>query len=96
MQKEDWINTILESSADVKPVEPNAYLYQKLISRLNESNTIPVKGSFVTKWTIAVVMILMINITGVVAYTALSNQKKETAAVKAISNEIITSTTYNY
>ncbi|MES2132831.1 MAG: hypothetical protein V4506_10790 [Bacteroidota bacterium] len=96
MQKEDWINTILESSADIKPVEPNPYLYQKLMSRLGESSNIPVKGSFVTGWTIAVIMTLVINITGVIAYTALSNQKNETAAVKAISNEIITSTTYNY
>ncbi len=96
MQKEDWINSVLNSSADIKPAEPNAYLYHKLITRLGESNTPRIQSSFMTKWAIAIVMILLINITGIMAYTSFSKQKNETAAVKALSYELISSTAYSY
>lgn len=98
MKKEEWINGIMETVSEIKEAEPNPYLYSKIMNRLNSqsANNGELELKFNFAWVGAILIIIAINISAFVLYTSNSHKQKEVAVIEALSNEMISGTTYNY
>jgi len=97
MEKKEWINSILETASEIKAVEPNPYLYHKIVNRLHQpeklSSTIL---KYKLEWVIAFFLVIALNVSSLVVYKTKVKKGKEVSAIEALSGEISFNTTYNY
>ena len=98
MEKEEWINGILESVSKIKEAEPNPYLYSKIINRLNneQDNNLEPAYKFRFAWVAVIFIIVSINVSAFFLYSSKNHNQKEVAVIEDLSNEMISGTTYNY
>lgn len=97
MKKEEWINHILESSEDIKPAEPNPFLYHKIMSKLEGAGySKPISTSYITKWAFAASAMILLNISGLITYNKWVKQQHEEVALSALSKEMGIISTFNY
>ena len=93
MQKEEWINEIMQSAAHIKQAEPNPYLFNKIQSAIEQpkEKTIPVM-----KWAFAVSLIVIINM-GCIFYVSFNKkQQSNEDAITSLSTEMGFNSNYNY
>jgi|WetSurMetagenome_2_1015567.scaffolds.fasta_scaffold204099_2 hypothetical protein len=97
MKKEDWINSILESTSEINEVDANPFLYPKIISRLSPSgkDANPIL-KFSIGWAVGLSIVIAVNITVLCIYQLKIQKQNESAAIEALSNEMTSNTTYNY
>ena len=97
MKKEDWIDSIMESAIEIKKVEENPFLYQKLVKRLNqpENDSNPIV-KYKLGWAIAIVILVSLNIFAITIYKLKSDNQKKSAIIERLSGEMISNLTYNY
>ncbi len=95
MQKEEWINQIMQSSADIKAVEPNPYLFNKIQSAIEqpEETTTAVP---VFKWAFAALFFISMNVACISFISFNKKQQNQEAALSSLSSEMEFNTTYNY
>ena len=97
MNKEERINHILESSAEIKPAEANPFLYQKIINRVQQPRVQTVSiAKFRLNWAAAIALIVAVNIAVLFVYHAKSGKQKEAYALQTLSNQLSSTTTYRY
>lgn len=98
MKMEEWIHNILDSAADIKPAEPNPFLYQKIMNKIeyasrNEVTVIRLRTSLA----IAASLLIIINLAGLwMLKSKPDQQQSENIAIIHLSQEMGTGTTYNY
>jgi hypothetical protein len=97
MEREDWINNIIETASKIEEVETSPFLYQKLVTRLNRTEKESTSGvKFNRGWAIAFIIIVILNISALTIYKVKADIQKESAALENLSGELIANTTYNY
>ncbi|WP_339918659.1 hypothetical protein [uncultured Flavobacterium sp.] len=84
MEKENWINEIIDSTDQIVKVLPNDGLYAKIQSQMNLQN--PVETKWV--WLAAASMLLLVSINIKVVFNELKSEKKnqEKALVASITD----------
>jgi hypothetical protein len=97
MEKEDWINSILESVSGIKQVESNPYLYQKIVHRINQAVTDSTpRLKYKIGWALVFFIVIVGNVSAFAVYKSKIDKQKESAAIEALSSEMISNSTYNY
>lgn len=96
MEKENWINEVLESTKDMQKAEPSPFLFEQITSRIQKGTEVIQADPFL-KWglTTFVVMILSLNVISIVKNnsTEVVEQTTETASTDNYFNNSII---YNY
>lgn len=94
MDKEQWIDEVLNSTRGMAKATPGEGLFDGVIGRLNNRND---KYLFVPlrQWAVAAVLLLALNIGSVVYYTV-QNKKAARTSVNPLAGEMQLETTYNY
>jgi hypothetical protein len=97
MQKEEWINSILESASGIKEVEASPYLYSKIINKVSSAKGSSIPGPhYKLNWAIAISLLIVLNASAVVIYRSDVRRQKKAAALEELSKEMTSNTTYNY
>jgi hypothetical protein len=97
MERENWINKILETTAKIKEVEVSPFLYQKIVTRLTRAEEESISlANFKLGWSIALVSVVILNISALTFYMVRSNHLKDYAAIEKLSGELSLNTTYLY
>jgi hypothetical protein len=97
MKKEEWINNILESASEIKEVEADPYLYNKIMNKVGTAERSYVPGPrYKLSWAIAISLVIVFNASAVIIYQSKIHKQKNVTAIEALSKEMISGTTYNY
>jgi hypothetical protein len=98
MKKEEWINSLLETASEVKEVEPNPYLYHKILNKLEYQPTGEAVSTIKFKlvWVAAIFLIISINVSAVIIYKSKVISQNKDAAIESMANEMNACQTYNY
>lgn len=96
MKKENWINSILESASAKNDAEPNPYLYNKILDRMNASEKVAPGVRYTIGWMATVSLVIMINVSALYIYKSKMNEQNKVTAIEALSNEMVMNTTYNF
>jgi len=92
MQKEEWINEIMQSAAQIKPAEPNPYLFNKIQLAIEQ----PKEKVTLIKWALAASLIVIINM-GCIFYVSFNKkQQSNEDAITSLSTEMGFNSNYNY
>ena len=97
MKKEEWINSIMESASEIKEVAPNPYLYNKVLNRLGQPEKLSTPTmKYKLRWAFAFSIVIAFNLSAFFIYESKLHKQKEASSIESLSNEMISSTTYNY
>jgi len=97
MEKEQWINSILETASEIKEMEANPYLFHKVLSRLHQpENPSATLWKNRLEWVIVFFLVIAINVSSLVVYKSKVKKEKEASAIEALSEEISFNTLYYY
>lgn len=97
MEKENWINSIIESASKIREAEPNPYLYSRIQSRLAAKESQPVfSPRFKLAWVTAIILVIAINISALAVYRSKQVKQKESYSMESLAGEFNTDTSYNY
>ena len=97
MKKEEWINSILETASGIKETDVNPFLYQKITDRLNQSEkSIRPSLKYNLGWAVAISVVIALNVSSLFIYNTKIHKQQESASIEALSNEMISTTNYNY
>lgn len=94
MNKEKWINEVLDSTRGMQRATPPPGLYDKIAVRLHNTGKDVIRPAKL--WVAAAIVLLALNV-GSIVYALTQNKKTETTvASNTLFPEIQTGTTYNY
>ena len=63
MEKEDWINEVMQSTKGIRPMEANPFLFEKIAFKIDmKASDVTQEKSFFKSWALAASLIVMINI----------------------------------
>ena len=98
MNKEKWINAVMDSTRGIQPALPPADLYNRIATRINSPKEHqPLTISFPTKkWAAAAVLLLALNIGSVFYYIGESKKATTSTRTTTLSEDIQPESTYNY
>jgi hypothetical protein len=97
MEKENWINEVMQSTKGMKPMEANPFLFEKIVHKieLNKKEEAQAK-SFSKGWALAASIVIIVNI---ISFTYMlkdkPSQQKE-MGYNALSKEMGLTQTSNY
>ncbi|HXU27421.1 MAG TPA: hypothetical protein VN698_09340 [Bacteroidia bacterium] len=97
MEKENWINEVMQSTKGMKPVEANPFLFEKIAHKI-ESNKKDEAGakSFSKGWALAASLVIVVNL---ISFTYLLKDKpshQKEIGYQALSKEMGLAQTSNY
>jgi len=97
MEKENWINEVMQSTKGIKPVEANPFLFEKIAHKieLNKRDETGAK-SFSKGWALAASFVVAINI---ISFTYILKDKpshQNEIGYQALSKEMGLAQTSNY
>ena len=97
MEKENWINEVMQSTKGIKPVETNPFLFEKIAHKieLNRRDEVRVK-SFSKGWALAASLVIVVNI---ISFTYMLKDKpshQKEIGYQALSKEMGLAQTSNY
>jgi hypothetical protein len=97
MEKENWINEVMQSTKGMKPVEANPFLFEKISSRIELNKRDEVKAkSFLKGWALAASVIVAVNL---ISFTYMLKDKpshQKEIGYQALSKEMGLTQTSNY
>ncbi len=97
MKKEDWVNSILESTSGIEAVEANPFLFHKITNRIHQRET---GSNLFTKynigWAVTILIAIALNVSSLVIYQTKIHNQNESASIEALANEMVSTTNYNY
>jgi hypothetical protein len=97
MKKEDWIDSILESASEIEQAEASPFLYNKINNRLNQKEKST--GILLRRdvgWAVAVSLVVALNVSSLFICKAKIHKQKESASIEALTDEMNSTTNYNY
>ena len=97
MEKENWINEVMQSTKGIKPVEANPFLFEKIAHKieLNKRDEVQAK-SFLKGWALAASLVIAVNI---ISFTYMLKDKpshQKEIGYQALSKEMGLTQTSNY
>jgi hypothetical protein len=97
MEKENWINEVMQSTKGVKPAAANPFLFEKIAFKIEQrKNQALTDNSFSKGWVVVAVLLVIVNI---VSYTYMMKDKpspQKEMAYAALSKEMGLTSTSNY
>ena len=97
MEKETWINEVMESTRGMNPVEANPFLFEKIQFRMEaRSRETSLTKVFSKGWAIAAVLLLALNIVSFTYMLKDSSQPQKQSGYQALAKEMGLSNMYNY
>ncbi|MGZ3885130.1 MAG: hypothetical protein ACXVPQ_06000 [Bacteroidia bacterium] len=96
MKKEEWIDTILESTDQLKPAEANPYLYNKIITTLEQPPAFAAQRPVVFRVALAGAAVLILNIGCFAVKSHMEKERAGEAAVASLGTEMGFNNTLNY
>ena len=97
MEKETWINEVMQSTKGMKPAEANPFLFEKIAFKIEmkESDIIQ-ERSFFKSWALAATFVVMINIVSFLYTLKDKPSHQKEAGYEALSKEMGLIQTNNY
>lgn len=92
MNKEEWIDSVLESTNGIKKAEASPFLFEKITSRIAQGETIVENGS---KWGFALAAVVLISV-NIFAVTLVSGEEKTDKKTEFVNSGPDQSVIYNY
>jgi len=97
MKKEEWINSVLETASEIREIDGNPFLYQKLVHQINLSKQKEVPSiKYKLSWAIAIFVLIALNISVLAIYKSKIHKQNETVAIEVLSKELNSNTIINY
>jgi hypothetical protein len=97
IKKEKWVDDALGSIAGISRAQPPDGMFEKITSKLNAVQTVrPAPALPVKQWIAAAVILLSLNISTVLHYTAYKDKTAQMNPRNPVATEIQSVTTYNY
>ncbi len=97
MEKENWIDEVIQSTKGMKPVEANPFLFEKIASKIEQrKDQSLLENSFSKGWVVVAVLLVVVNI---VSYTYITKDKpspQNEMAYAALSKEMGLTSISNY
>ncbi len=97
MEKENWINEVIQSTKGMKPMEANPFLFEKIAHKIELNKTEEVRAkSFLKGWALAASVVVLLNI---VSFTHILKDKpvhQKEMGYQALSKEMGLIQTNNY
>jgi hypothetical protein len=64
MEKENWINEVMQSTKGIKPIDANPFLFEKIAQKIEANKKLEAQEKpFLKGWILAASLVLAINIT---------------------------------
>jgi hypothetical protein len=97
MEKENWINEVMQSTKGMKPMEANPFLFEKITHKIELNRRDEVQAKlFLKGWAVAASIVIVVN---VISFTHIlkdkPSQQKE-IGYQALSKEMGLTQTSNY
>ena len=83
MNKEKWVNEVMNSLDDVKSAEANPFLYTKILAKINSGNTEYAPAKLV--WLAAASFALLILLNFTIIKSSNNSSKRENAEVQTLA-----------
>ena len=97
MEKENWINEVMQSTRGMKPAEANPFLFEKIALKIEQRKTGVIKeNSFTKGWAVAAVLLVVINIVSLTFIMQGKPAPKKEASYTALAKDMGLLSTYNY
>lgn len=103
MDKNRWIDEVLDSAKEIKSVEPNPYLFEKISNRMESNKTVILEfegSKNKTKWALAMAAVLVIALNLIVlmkSFSSTTESSQSSSLVSELGDELgYTTTNYNY
>ena len=97
MEKENWINEVIQSTKGMKPVEANPFLFEKIAFKMEMKASDAVQEkSFFKSWALAASLVVMINIVSFLYIQKDKPSQQKEMGYEALSNEMGLTQTSNY
>jgi hypothetical protein len=96
MHKQEWIETILNSTKGMSRATPPADLYEKITSGINDTKTVRIIPIPVKQWAAAATLLLALNVGSVLYFTSHSKSVTNTANSSGLAAEMQLEIIYNY
>ena len=97
MEKENWINEVMQSTKGMKPLEANPFLFEKIAFKTEENKKSEAQErSFVKSWVVTASLIVLLNI---ISFTHILKDKpshEKEMGYQALSKEMGLMQTNNY
>ncbi len=99
MNREKWINEVLDSTRGMQPAQPPARLFEKITDEINnpkkyrQANTVPFP---VKQWAVAAMLLLAVNIGSVLYYIGENKKAAISTRTTLLTDELQAQSTYNY
>lgn len=89
MEKENWINEVMQSTKGIKPVEANPFLFEKIIHKIEASKREEVEvKSFSKNWALVASVVLVINVVSLAYVLKDKPNKQQEVGYRALSKEM--------
>ena len=97
MEKENWINEVMQSTKGMKPMEANPFLFEKIAHKI-ESNKIDEAQakSFSKGWALAASIVIVVNLISFLYVSKDKPRKQQEIGYNALSKEMGLMQTNNY
>jgi hypothetical protein len=97
MEKENWINEVMQSTRGMKPAEANPFLFEKIALKIEQRKTEAInENSFSKGWAVAAVLLVVINIISLTFMMQGKPAHKKEASYTALAKDMGLLSTYNY
>ena len=96
LNKEKWIDEVLESTHNMHHVEPRLDLYAQIRLKLNKPAAVRGISMPLKQWVAAAVLLLALNISSIVYFMDHRAMHGNSAGNNPLASEIQTESTYNY
>lgn len=94
MNKDKWIDDIIDSTRGMRKAEPAADFYEQVLLKLNKPAVIKGISMPLRNWAAAAILLLAVNI-GSIVYV-IDRRGSESSAVNPLASQLQLESTYNY
>jgi hypothetical protein len=97
MEKDNWINEVLESSRGIKPQEPGSFLFEQISAKIERRKSESSGFMNIPKgWAVASVLIVVINLASIVFIMKQQPVQQKEMGYTSLSNDMGLNNSYNY
>lgn len=96
MDKERWIDGVLNSTEGMRKAEPEANFYQQVLQKINRPATVKGVTMPLKQWAAAAILLLALNISSIVYFMDHGRKAGNMGGGNPLAAEMQLGTTYNY
>jgi len=96
IQKEKWIEAVMNSTVDINRADPPADLFEKITKRLSNEGKNRIISMPMKQWAAAAILLLALNVGSVVYFTTQTKKMSTLNSAGRFAAELQSESTYNY